>query len=293
VTILAFMDYQSPFCLAATRVMDQVLEAHADEVRYQILHWPLPMHARARFLARAALAANQQGKFWEMHHALLTNQDALEDDDVDRYAARIGLDLARFHADLDGATVVGQLDVEEANARSVKVGGVPTLFFNGRVVAGSRPREEYDRVLAEEIAYADAVLKTGVAPGDLYNAITRSGAPEVGPGLDLGGSPVTNTFRAAWKLIDGRTAAVDDCYRAETVRTRVRDGSVVLELALAPGQPPAFSIRESTVDAPGLGACIVDAMSDLTFPRAADDKRILLRRRFAFPPAVEPGRAGR
>jgi RNA polymerase sigma factor (sigma-70 family) len=292
VTILAFMDYQSPFCLAATRTMDEVLEAHAGEVRYQVLHRPLPIHPRAAFAARAALAASQQGKFWEMHRTLLTNQNALEPDDIDRYAARIGLDVARFEADLGGPTVLGQFDVEEANARSVKVGGIPTLFFNGRGVAGSRSRDEYDRVLAEEIAYADAVLKTGVAPGDLYNTITRSGASEVTPGLAFDRSPAPSTFDAAWKLIDGKTAAVNDCYRAEQVKTPALTGGVVLEVTLVPDQPPAFLIRESTIDAPGLGDCIVNAMRVLTFPRAKGDKKILLRRRFNFPPEVGRDSAG-
>ena len=48
-----------------------------------------------------------------MHELLLTNQDALEANDIDRHAARIGLDLARFKADLDGPTVLNQVDMKK------------------------------------------------------------------------------------------------------------------------------------------------------------------------------------
>jgi RNA polymerase sigma factor (sigma-70 family) len=178
VTILAFTDYECPHCATGTRTVEELAAAHPGEVRYQIIHRPLPFHNRAAFAARAALAAAEQGKFWEMHGRLLDPQ-GLDRKDIEASAQAIGLDLAKFRRDVDGPTVINHLDQDEANARSVKVDGVPAFFFNGRAAYGARQRSDFVAMLAEEIAYADEVLKTGVDAANIYNEITRHGAQEM------------------------------------------------------------------------------------------------------------------
>jgi hypothetical protein len=121
--------------------------------------------------------------------------------DIQGYAGRIGLDLPRFTADLGSATVVSQVDVEEANAQSVKVDATPAFFFNGRPLYGARPAADYQKVLAEELAHADAVLAAGVASADLYNTITRQSPTEVPATVEIarGGPRVA----AAWRKCAG------------------------------------------------------------------------------------------
>ena len=84
-----------------------------------------------------ALAADRQGRFWDMHDLLFLRQRALEDDDLRRYAAELELDLARFDRARNGTAVLERVrrDVESGMA-SGEVEGTPTLFIDGVVYRG-------------------------------------------------------------------------------------------------------------------------------------------------------------
>ncbi|HLK37139.1 MAG TPA: DsbA family protein, partial [Polyangiaceae bacterium] len=93
--------------------------------------------------ARAAVAASDQGKFWEMHHQLFANGTHLEDADLRAYAKAIGLDLARFDADLHSAATQARLDADRRLADDLGVKGTPTIFIDGRMYEGKLDLEEW------------------------------------------------------------------------------------------------------------------------------------------------------
>jgi protein-disulfide isomerase len=287
VTIVAFMDYQSPFCKQASQTMDALLAAHPRDVRYQVIHRPLPFHRQAPFAAKAALAAGQQGKFWEMHETLLANQNALEPTDIAGYAKKLGLDVARFEADLTGPTVTNQADLEEANAQSLKVAAIPTFFFNGRSVPGAQPREVLEKTLGEELAYADAVLKSGARPTDLYNAIIKGGStelqagpsPETGPGAD----PLSPQALAARKVLTDNAAKATSCYEEALAVKPGLAGSVVVELRLAGGKEPMVLLHDSTMKFAKVDNCIVQSLKKLSYPKLDARDRLVVRHTFTFP----------
>jgi RNA polymerase sigma factor (sigma-70 family) len=311
VTILAFMDYQSPFCLRASQTMDALVAAHAGEVRYQVIHRPLPFHRQAPFAAKAALAAGQQGKFWEMHEVLLANHTALGPADIEGYAKKLGLDLARFQADLAGPTVNNQADLEEANAQSLKVEAIPTIFLNGRSVAGAQPREVFEKALTEELAYADAVLKAGVPPADLYNTITKQGAPTLananpprlrggqGGAVDppatgdkAGGDGATmSVFHAALKVLKDNEPLAKACYQESLALKPGLAGKVIVNVDLAAGQEPTVLLQESTMDFPKVDNCIVKALRTLAYTKpAGGEPKVRVRYLFTFPSERGDGR---
>jgi protein-disulfide isomerase len=92
------------------------------------------IHPHALAAARAAEAAGLQGRFWELHELLFHRQSALEDNDLQRYAAELELDGALFASDRGGAAVLDRVrrDVESGLA-SGEVHGTPTLFIDGVV----------------------------------------------------------------------------------------------------------------------------------------------------------------
>src|SRR5439155_9600307 len=90
VTIIAFSDYECPFCGRAETVVDQVMKTYGDKVRLVFRDYPLPMHPHAHQAAEAANCANAQGKFWDYHAKLFANQTALEDDKLKQYAKDVG-----------------------------------------------------------------------------------------------------------------------------------------------------------------------------------------------------------
>lgn len=101
--------------------------------------------------AEAALAARDQGKFWEMHTVLLENSPKLDRDSLISYAKSIGLDMKKFISDLDGMKHKDLIERDKELAYKLDLYNTPSFFFNGRMVLGNRPYELLQKVLEEEL----------------------------------------------------------------------------------------------------------------------------------------------
>ena len=120
--------------------LDELWEKRKDNVRFVYKFMPLTMHAHSKDAARAAIAAQMQGKFWEMHRLLFAHQSALEQTDLESYAKEIGLDVDRFRADMQSPAATARLQADEKLANDLAVHGTPTLFINGRLVVDLRSK---------------------------------------------------------------------------------------------------------------------------------------------------------
>ena len=97
-TLVEYGDYECPYCGRAYPLVQGALEEAWGQIRFVFGHSPLdPVHPNARL---AAEATGAQGRFWEMHDLLYSNQDRLSESDLLRHAARLGLDAGRFERDL-------------------------------------------------------------------------------------------------------------------------------------------------------------------------------------------------
>ncbi|MEE8558376.1 MAG: thioredoxin domain-containing protein [Myxococcota bacterium] len=136
VTLVAFSDFQCPYCEGSAPLLKAILEKYGDRVRLVYKHFPLSFHPQARPAARAALAAQEQKLFWEMHDVLFESSQRLETADFDTLAARAGLDVERFHRDLESKKTEydGRINADYAQGLKADVRGTPTLFVNGRKV---------------------------------------------------------------------------------------------------------------------------------------------------------------
>jgi protein-disulfide isomerase len=135
ITIVEFSDYQCPFCARAEPIIHQALEAYPQQARFVYKHFPLEsIHPQAMAAAKAAVAAQKQGKFWEMHEILFSNQRALQDDKLVEYAKQLGLDVAKFEADMKSEEVQNQVRDDMRLARIAGVRGTPTIFVNGKLL---------------------------------------------------------------------------------------------------------------------------------------------------------------
>ncbi len=176
VTVVEVTDFQCPYCSRANTTMKQVKETYGDDVRIVVKQNPLSFHQHAHLAAQAALAAHEQGKYWEMHHKLFENTKALERPSLEKYAQELGLDLGRFKAALDSQKHKDQIDAEQRMAVSLGAGGTPSFFINGRKVVGAQPLERFKQVIDEELKKADALLAKGIKAEDLYAEIIKNGA---------------------------------------------------------------------------------------------------------------------
>ena len=133
VTLVVFSDFECPWCAKLEPLLAQLLAAKADTVRVVFKHLPLPMHPQAEPAALAAIAAQRQGKFWEMHDALFAVQQWTPAA-VTETATRIKLDMTRFQADLNSQETRMQLAKDKADAQAAEVAATPSVFVNGRPV---------------------------------------------------------------------------------------------------------------------------------------------------------------
>lgn len=135
VTIVEFSDFQCPFCTRAASVVHQIREKYGDKVRFVFRQYPLPMHGDAHLAAQAALAAHQQGKFWEFHDLLFANQRALTRPSLEDYAKQVNLDVPKLKRALDDQSLKAAVDADVKLGEEVNVSGTPTVFINGKRVA--------------------------------------------------------------------------------------------------------------------------------------------------------------
>ena len=134
VTIVEFSDFECPYCSEAAKTAKQLKEKYGQKVRFVFRQFPLSFHSKAHLAAQASLAANAEGKFWEMHDMIFENQKKIDRADLDGYAEKLGLDMAKFKAALDAKTFAAAVDADLKLGGEIGVGGTPTMYINGKSV---------------------------------------------------------------------------------------------------------------------------------------------------------------
>jgi len=143
VTIVEFTDFQCPFCARVQPIKQRLMAAYPERLRWEIRHFPLGFHGDAMLAHQAALAAGEQGRFWEMHDLLFANRHALKRDQLLAYAQSLGLDEVRFLADLDSPDIRRRIVEDIEAGRHLGVRGTPTFFINGNKLVGAKPYEAF------------------------------------------------------------------------------------------------------------------------------------------------------
>lgn len=132
IVVVEFADFECPFCASMAPVFDKTWEEKKDKVRFVFKFMPLPGHPHGEIAARAGVAAMAQGKFWDMNKKMFANREHLEESDLQSYAKDLGLDLAKFKADLNAPATTERLAQDRKLADKLDVKGTPTVFVNGR-----------------------------------------------------------------------------------------------------------------------------------------------------------------
>jgi protein-disulfide isomerase len=127
-------------------------------VRIVWKNYPLDFHKDSPLAHLAAMAANEQGKFWEYHDKLFANQPKIQRQDLLQYARELGLDMKRFEQDLDGARGKSAIDADISEAKALGVNGTPAFFVNGHFLSGAKPYEEFARVIESELSRSRAAI---------------------------------------------------------------------------------------------------------------------------------------
>ncbi|GAO43653.1 DsbA family protein [Flavihumibacter petaseus] len=150
VSLVMYGDYESEACAKAQVIVDQLLKTFGNQVKFQYRHFPLTrIHQHAHKAAEAAVAAVQEGKFWEMHHLLFENRKRLGSISLKEYASEAGVKDKNFIPKLVdsvyGWTV--RADLLEGVEKGVR--DVPALFINDQLYSGNFSKPALTRAIQE------------------------------------------------------------------------------------------------------------------------------------------------
>ena len=181
VTIVEFSDYQCPFCQRGATTLKELYTKYPNDVRIVFKNYPLPFHQEAPAASKAALAAAEQGKYWEMHDKLFDNYKDFKANAQDmksfgaKLAQEIGLDVEKFKADFDKPDFEKMIQDDMALGNKIGVRGTPHFFINGVRISGAQPLEKFEEIFKTQLeetkklggakdAYAQMVKKNYAAP---------------------------------------------------------------------------------------------------------------------------------
>ena len=151
VTIVEFSDFQCPYCGREYPVIERLMKEYDGKLRLVFRHYPLDFHPFAQKAAEAGACAQDQGKFWELHDKMFTNQGKLAVADLKGYAKSLGMDAPKFDKCLDSGEKKALVDDDLKAGSAAGVNGTPAFFINGIFVNGAQPYEHMKQAVDREL----------------------------------------------------------------------------------------------------------------------------------------------
>lgn len=137
VTLMEFGEYESEECARANEVVKQLLEEYEGKIKFNFRHFPLTMiHQRSMKAGEAAVAAAQEGKFWEMHNVLFSNRRNLGTTSLKLHSKEAGVKNKKFLDDLVNGVYGWQVQDDLKEGLDLGVKSVPAFFINGERFTG-------------------------------------------------------------------------------------------------------------------------------------------------------------
>lgn len=148
IVLVEYSDLQCPACRAYYPMIKQLADENGERIAVIYRHFPLTsIHKNAEPAARAAVAAAEQGKFWEMHDLLFEKQRFWsEEKDIEtllkQYANDLGLDSVRFSNDFASRAAKEKVENDQRSGNRAAILGTPTFFVNGKRINNPRSFDE-------------------------------------------------------------------------------------------------------------------------------------------------------
>jgi protein-disulfide isomerase len=165
VTLVEYGDFQCPVCGAYEPTVEQVYEKYKADIHFQFRNFPLQqIHQNAFAGARAAEAADKQGKYWEMHDSLYAHQNEWSATSTPLnaftgYATTLGMDAKKFQADFSSDAVNKAVNADIKEGEKLNISGTPTFYLNGKQLENEQVSdnrapsiEKFSKLIDEEIA---------------------------------------------------------------------------------------------------------------------------------------------
>lgn len=156
VTIVEFADFECPHCRKAAGLMDEIVEEYDGKVAHYFKFFPLSSRGNSQLAAKAAAAAQLQGKFWPMHDLIFENQRSLSRDKIMGFARRIGLNFQKFKKDLQSKEVTQMVANAKQEGNQAGVRGTPAIYVNGREYMGAVTKQGLEESIETALQAANS-----------------------------------------------------------------------------------------------------------------------------------------
>jgi len=152
ITIVAYSDFQCPFCSRAEKNIGEVLQKYPNQVKYLFKHFPLAFHPVAKPAAQAyeAIALQSKEKALKFQEELFSNQPKLgqmKEAFLEEAAAKVGANVARMKKDMNSEQVMKRIESDMAEGKAMGVSGTPAFLVNGVFIKGARPTQDFVMVI--------------------------------------------------------------------------------------------------------------------------------------------------
>jgi len=171
-TLVEYSDFQCPACAVYYGLVKKLEAEYSTSTLFVYRHFPLPQHLDAKEAAYATEAAGKQGKFFEMHDILFEKQSewgvdthilptdpteitpamkAVLEPKLISYAQTLGLDMAKFKADMASKEIHDKIDQAILDGRAMGIPATPTFFLNGKQLENPNGYEDFKKIFDESL----------------------------------------------------------------------------------------------------------------------------------------------
>jgi len=143
ITVVEFFDYNCGYC---KRGLEDIVKLVESDPKVRVVFKELPILSKgSEQAAQVAIAAKKQGKYWEMHKALLSAKGHLDEATALRLAEKLGLDMDKLKADMASPEVKAEIAKDEKLAKKMGVNGTPHFLVGDRAIPGA-PEDLYKQL---------------------------------------------------------------------------------------------------------------------------------------------------
>lgn len=152
ITIVEYSDFECPYCGRGHSTIKEVVAKYGDKVVVLFKHLPLDFHPKALPAAKyfEAIALQSAEKAYKFHDEVFENQDKLREkgeEFLKSAAKKVGADMKKVAADLDGAKVKERIEADKKEAASFGFQGTPAFLINGVSIKGAYPLPKFEQII--------------------------------------------------------------------------------------------------------------------------------------------------